>query len=192
MPPACSRTQWFLTFSAFTSYKQQVLKKTLSIKNIIVPESSHHSGHLTAPRQFMEFQLFPLFHCNKMWPCDLSSSQWDKKKEVWTISGKGLWKGRAESTSAPLCLYIFDKYIFWLHHVACGILVPPPGTEPMPSALEVLTTRNLNHWTTTEVPRNICLKKYKYIFSRQQIKRKTLMHRYRYIYNWITLLYTWN
>ena len=75
MPPACSRTQWFLTFSAFTSYKQQVLKKTLSIKNIIVPESSHHSGHLTAPRQFMEFQLFPLFHCNKMWPCDLSSSQ---------------------------------------------------------------------------------------------------------------------
>ena len=32
---------------------------------------------------------------------------------------------------------------------ACWILVPWPGTEPMPSAVEA---RSLNHWTTMEVP----------------------------------------
>ena len=26
--------------------------------------------------------------------------------------------------------------IFWLHHVACRTIVPPPGTEPMPPVLE--------------------------------------------------------
>ena len=35
-------------------------------------------------------------------------------------------------------------YLFiWLHHVACGILVPRPGIEPTPSALEAWS---LNHW----------------------------------------------
>ena len=34
-------------------------------------------------------------------------------------------------------------------HTACGILVPYPGIEPMPPALEA---RSLNHWTTGEVP----------------------------------------
>ena len=31
-------------------------------------------------------------------------------------------------------------FTFWLHHVACGILVPQPGIELAPSAVEVLTT----------------------------------------------------
>ena len=30
-------------------------------------------------------------------------------------------------------------FTFWLHHVACGILVPQPGIELAPSAVEVLT-----------------------------------------------------
>ena len=33
--------------------------------------------------------------------------------------------------------------------MACRILVPQPGIEPMPSAVEA---RNLNHWTAREVP----------------------------------------
>ena len=32
---------------------------------------------------------------------------------------------------------------------ACGILVPQPGIEPVPYAVEA---RNLNHWTAREVP----------------------------------------
>ena len=34
---------------------------------------------------------------------------------------------------------------FWPHHVACGILVPRPGTEPMPPA-EVRRLNHLGHW----------------------------------------------
>ena len=31
----------------------------------------------------------------------------------------------------------------------CGILVPQPGIEPTPPAVEA---QSLNHWTTSEVP----------------------------------------
>lgn len=31
---------------------------------------------------------------------------------------------------------IFFFLIFWLHHMACGLLVPTPGMEPAPPALE--------------------------------------------------------
>ena len=41
-------------------------------------------------------------------------------------------------------LFIF----FWLHHKACGILVPHPRIEPKPPAVEVWSP---NHWTTKEV-----------------------------------------
>ena len=36
---------------------------------------------------------------------------------------------------------------FWLCHEACGTLVPPPRTEPRPTAVKAL---RLNHWTTKE------------------------------------------
>ena len=39
---------------------------------------------------------------------------------------------------------------FW--SLTCGILVSPPGIEPVPSALGTL---NLNHWTTREVRTSI-------------------------------------
>ena len=39
----------------------------------------------------------------------------------------------------------------WLCHGACRILVPQPGIEPMPAAVEM---RNLNHWTTRKVPQS--------------------------------------
>ena len=39
--------------------------------------------------------------------------------------------------------------LFWLCRTACGILVPRPGIEPVPPAVEV---QSLNHWTAREVP----------------------------------------
>ena len=41
--------------------------------------------------------------------------------------------------------------------VACGILVPRPGVEPVPAAVEV---RSLNHWTAREVPSPILKAKF--------------------------------
>ena len=40
-------------------------------------------------------------------------------------------------------------FFFLLHCASCGILVPQPGIEPVPLALE---EQSLNHWTTREVP----------------------------------------
>ena len=41
------------------------------------------------------------------------------------------------------------KILFWPYHVACGILVPQPGIELAPPALEA---QSLNHGTCREVP----------------------------------------
>ena len=40
-------------------------------------------------------------------------------------------------------------FLFWPCRTACGVLVPRPGIEPVPPALEVC---GLNRWTTSEVP----------------------------------------
>ena len=40
-------------------------------------------------------------------------------------------------------------YLFWPHNAACGISVPQPGIEPLPSAVKA---QNPNHWTTREFP----------------------------------------
>ena len=45
-----------------------------------------------------------------------------------------------------VCFLFFS---FCLCHVACGILVPQPGIEPVPAALEAWSP---NHWATREVP----------------------------------------
>ena len=36
-----------------------------------------------------------------------------------------------------------------MHHIACGILVPQPGIEPLSPELEAWS---LNHWALREVP----------------------------------------
>ena len=46
--------------------------------------------------------------------------------------------------SNPLPIFFL---FFWPHHVAWGVLVPHPGTEPVPSAVKV---QSLNHWTARE------------------------------------------
>ena len=40
-------------------------------------------------------------------------------------------------------------FCFWLRYGACGILVPQPGIEPMPSAVKAW---NPNYWTAREFP----------------------------------------
>ena len=42
---------------------------------------------------------------------------------------------------------IFFFFIFWLCHMACRILVPQPGIEPMPPAVEA---QSPNCWTARE------------------------------------------
>ena len=44
---------------------------------------------------------------------------------------------------------LFFFLIFWPSWAACRILVPQPGRESMPTAVEA---QRLNHWTSREVP----------------------------------------
>ena len=48
-----------------------------------------------------------------------------------------------------LFFFLFFFFFIWLHRVACGILVPRPGIEPVPPAVE---ERSVNHWTPREAP----------------------------------------
>ena len=43
---------------------------------------------------------------------------------------------------------IMTPFCFWPCHMACGLLVPQPGMESLPSALEA---QFLNHWATRDV-----------------------------------------
>ena len=45
--------------------------------------------------------------------------------------------------------FLLFIFIFWPRREACEILVPQPGTEPVPPAVEEWS---LNHWTAKEVP----------------------------------------
>ena len=49
----------------------------------------------------------------------------------------------------PLLQYLLLSGFFWPRSTACGILVPRPGMEPMPPAVEA---QSPNHWTTREFP----------------------------------------
>ena len=44
---------------------------------------------------------------------------------------------------------IIFSFLLATPHAACGILVPQPGVEPVPLAVE---TQSPKHWTTREVP----------------------------------------
>ena len=45
--------------------------------------------------------------------------------------------------------HILFFFFFYYNHAACQIVVPQPGIEPAPPALEAWS---LNHGTTSEVP----------------------------------------
>ena len=51
-------------------------------------------------------------------------------------------------TSLP-SYHLLVFFFFWPHRVAWGLLVPRPGIEPAPPAVEA---QRLNRWTAREVP----------------------------------------
>ena len=63
---------------------------------------------------------------------------------------EGLWEvGRTYYGLAPPPVFCFCFLFFWLHHTACGILVPQPGIEPVPPPVGAWSP---NHWTAREFP----------------------------------------
>ena len=61
----------------------------------------------------------------------------DTYRIFWLIPGI---ERKGELIPASYCAHIV--FFFWLRRVACGILVPRPGIEPVPPAVEVWS---LNH-----------------------------------------------
>ena len=55
-------------------------------------------------------------------------------------------------------LFVCFGGVFWPRCVACRILVPPPGMEPVPPAVEA---QSPNHWTAREVPKDVALTPFK-------------------------------
>ena len=51
--------------------------------------------------------------------------------------------------------FFLITYLFRPHLEAYGILVPQPGTEPTPPALDAWS---LNHWTARNFPKSIIFK----------------------------------
>ena len=51
----------------------------------------------------------------------------------------------------------FVLFCLGLHHTACGMLVPRPGIEPLPSAVRA---QSPNHCTNGEFPVLFCLNNY--------------------------------
>ena len=49
-------------------------------------------------------------------------------------------------------IHLIGFFFFWSCSEACGILVPRPGIEPVPSAVKALSP---NHWTAREFPTQI-------------------------------------
>ena len=57
--------------------------------------------------------------------------------------------GTTPGPSHSLPYFHVSSSFFWPHQMACGILVPQPGIEPVPLAVKA---RSPNHWTTREFP----------------------------------------
>ena len=58
-----------------------------------------------------------------------------------------------DKSSFPSLLYLaLFLFIFWPHHIACGILVPQPGIDIVSLAMEAHYSGILNHWTGKQVP----------------------------------------
>ena len=66
-------------------------------------------------------------------------------------------------------MYLF---FFWPCPVACGILVPLPGIDPAPPAMEA---QSLNHWTAREVPPSMYLLNLEFVLFMSQKKNSLLI-----------------
>ena len=73
--------------------------------------------------------------CNKIYLAQLC-----KKKKNTVIYEKNQIR-HLKWVKCMVCEFYLNRnffffLIFWLHHMACGLLVPRPGMEPAPPALE--------------------------------------------------------
>ena len=102
-----------------------------------------------------------LYHCTTIsqssswWDCVVCSGCSGVGKKKWLratdviAEGKKAWRFTGVRADAFVRMPVF-VFLFW--SLACGILVPPWGIDPVPSALGTL---NLSHWTTREVRMSI-------------------------------------
>ena len=81
------------------------------------------------------------------------------KRQDWTVKmTEFLGKHRVQRGNFIFFFFFLNLflYIFWLCHMAYGILVPQLGIEPKPLAVRAWS---LNHWTTREFPSRSWFKK---------------------------------
>ena len=88
--------------------------------------------------------------------CQHNNWTWVRAKSmnmfyILNVLQKRFWETCVWKISSQ-CLFFF----FWPYYVACRILVPWPGSEPVPPALGA---QGLNYWTTRKVLQANVLKK---------------------------------
>ena len=111
--------------------------------------------------QHMSQFLIIKLHIYPIGSVSLENSDWYSVHfffhSLWTILLLKYWN----ITCWKLCKHnifsFFPFFFFWLCCTACGNLVPQPGIETMPPALEAW---GLNHWTTREFPTTYFLKSF--------------------------------
>ena len=107
---------------------------------------SHRAGIRAAPESSpLPFLAAPL-------------SQSQNLSHLWPLSAPQMFISKSDSSSklSPndfRSAFVFVGF-FWLCCAAYRILVPQPGMESIPLAVEV---RSLNHWTIRDVPRPVFL-----------------------------------
>ena len=60
---------------------------------------------------------------------------------IWNQTDSGMWKILSVKKFESWCINwkntsFLSFFFFWLHHMACGTLVPQPGMEAVPPAVE--------------------------------------------------------
>ena len=87
--------------------------------------------------------------------CEFLNHVEDGLKDHYDIRVGGAPAGHCPSAPTPACHpHKSSRFVllsFWLHSMACGILVPQSGIRPMPTPCTGRPSRN--HWATREVPR---------------------------------------
>ena len=83
----------------------------------------------------------------------MNYSVYDKLVEICVALGI-LLNITVHDTIINVFFVCFLGFFFARTHAACGILVPPPGTEPGPPEVRV---QSPNHWTVREFPYYKCL-----------------------------------
>ena len=87
-----------------------------------------------------EVLLILSFVMKKIWTSKVSVFQGEEGQNKTNKETQAMGKYRKDKLSSLVS--------FWLHNVACGILVPQPGIKPVTPAVEA---QILNHWTTREI-----------------------------------------